>query len=99
MKKYSIFLAVLVLTLSCLTGCRRNNNPMAPSTTPATHAPTAPVTTPSTTSATEHATTPTAQTETRNTESTTASQMPDSTIPEGTGAAEGNRSRHMPKNR
>lgn len=71
MKKYSIFVLILVLTTLALAGCRNPNGPMDSTTVPTTNVTSAPTTMP-----TEAATSPS-----RNTEMPT--EVPEYTTPSG----------------
>lgn len=99
MKKYSILILVLVLTVLTLAGCRNPNGPMDSATVPSTHPSTAPSTMP-----TEATSRPTEGIEgtTGDGDFTTPSgpSMPDtSAATDSTGAAGEGRARTMPGRR
>lgn len=97
MKKYSILVLVLVLTVLALTGCWNRKNKMEPTTVPTTEMTTAPTTMP-TTEATHQPTENTAGANDHTNPGTIPGDA-DPTATDSTAATGEGRARHMPRNR
>lgn len=97
MKRYAILALALVLCCAMLTGCRRGNNnmkPSSPTNEATTAAPTMPTMMPETSPATEPVTTPT---ERETVDATGATDDTTGVTEDATGTTEQNRSRVKPK--